>query len=119
VEAREDLLAQVVVAEFVTSLHELSEDLWPGTKKRTLFTSSTSLKNIGMTFFRGAQRVRVRIRKRGPQRLKPRWNCSSYGMAEQLAETVAWFVIPSEARNLSSAETQEKRDSSLRRLRSE
>ncbi len=29
------------------------------------------------------------------------------------------LLIPSEARNLSSARTQEKRDSSLRRLRSE
>jgi hypothetical protein len=33
-------------------------------------------------------------------------------MAEQVAEKGAWFVIPSEARNLSLAETQEKRDSS-------
>ena len=31
-----------------------------------------------------------------------------------VAEKVIYFVIPSEARNLSSIETQEKRDSSLR-----
>jgi hypothetical protein len=31
---------------------------------------------------------------------------------QQAAEKVAWFVIPSEARNLSLAEIQEKRDSS-------
>jgi len=53
-----------------------------------------------------------------------------FGTAEQATEKLAQFVIPGEARNLSLAETQEKRDSShkkramenrtsLRRLRSE
>ncbi len=36
------------------------------------------------------------------------------GRASQLAEKVVYFVIPSEARNLSLIETQEKRDSSAR-----
>jgi hypothetical protein len=34
--------------------------------------------------------------------------------ASQLAEKVVYFVIPSEARNLSLIENQEKRDSSAR-----
>ncbi len=53
-----------------------------------------------------------------------------FGTAEEAAGKLATFVIPSEARNLSLAVTQEKRDSShkkramenrtsLRRLRSE
>jgi len=47
-------------------------------------------------------------------------NCQTdAAAAEEAAERLGLFVIPSEARNLSLAETQEKRDSSLRGLRSE
>jgi hypothetical protein len=39
---------------------------------------------------------------------------SLWGTALQTAEKAVYFVIPSEARNLSSIETQRKRDSSAR-----
>src|SRR5260370_35768402 len=48
------------------------------------------------------------------QGLKPIFFGSLNVAAEQIAEKVVYFVIPSEARNLSSIETQGKRDSSAR-----
>ncbi len=66
-------------------------------------------------------RIRTSIRELAGLPLAARQKTASMQacMAEEAAEELAWFVIPSEARNLSSVETQEKRDSSLRRLRSE
>lgn len=36
-DAGEDLLAQAVVAQFLTQFHESSEDLWPGMEKKDSF----------------------------------------------------------------------------------